>query len=821
MAATSADLRPMRRVWTAGATLLVLVVLATTLGFARPAAAQTDESAATVERIVVVSAPGLRWADLVNSDLPNLQAFLVNTSTALLSLRTIGSRTGIGEGYVTIGAGNRASVAQQIAGVALEPTEPFEGGTAADAYERRTGRVASGAILHLGLPSVQATNDNFLYGAEPGSFGSALTADGRTAAVIANGDRGVSVPSVFAGAPAVAPEVVPDPAEDAPTGETEEGEEPDEEVLAVDSDDVPAMVAFGEADFGRSAALALMDRDGVVASGDVAHLLTLDPASPYGVRLNPNRVVEAFQDVERDAAVTLVELSDLDRADAYRRQADPIAAEGLWQQALTDSDDLFGRLLDTIDLSTTAVIVLSPAGPRSQESLGVFALATPGSEGGLAQSGTTRRAGYVTLSDIAPTMLDLLGLETPSDMTGTLIANVADVDVDADRFALYADATERSVFRDEATGPVSVTFVIAQILAYGLAAVAISRRRGWIGPVSFLALVILATPTIGFAAGIFEFRHLSLVTYVSGIFAAAVVLASIAEIGGQVLARRWPRTRAILAPLALVSLGWVVLVGDIVTGGRLQIDTVFGYSPIVAGRFAGYGNLAFAIVAAGAVVVTCGGWAVWLLARGEADGSARLQRLGVVLVGGFLGLTIVVDGAPAWGADVGGVLATVPAFAVLILVAMGISLNWRRVAVIGVGTIGVLGVFAAIDLARPEAKRTHLGRLFARLFDGGGIGNIIERKIDSNINILTSSIWTFTIPFALGLMVVLVRRNKGFLRDLQENVPGIRAMVSGGLIVAVLGFALNDSGVAVPAMMFAVLLPYLTYVMLRWPASDS
>ncbi len=41
-------------------------------------------------------------------------------------------------------------------------------------------------------------------------------------------------------------------------------------------------------------------------------------------------------------------------------------------------------------------------------------------------------------------------------------------------------------------------------------------------------------------------------------------------------------------------------------------------------------------------------------------------------------------------------------------------------------------------------------------------------------------------------------------------------MLAGGLLVAFLGFALNDSGVAVPAMMFAVLLPYLTYVLLRW-----
>ena len=122
------------------------------------------------------------------------------------------------------------------------------------------------------------------------------------------------------------------------------------------------------------------------------------------------------------------------------------------------------------------------------------------------------------------------------------------------------------------------------------------------------------------------------------------------------------------------------------------------------------------------------------------------------------------------------------------------------------------------DRARPEEDRTHLGRLVSRVADdgGGGFLEVIERKLGSNISILTSSVWTLTIPFALGLLIYLARRRSGFLRDLQEQVPGIRAMLAGGLLVAVLGFALNDSGVAVPAMMFAILLPYLTYVLLRW-----
>ena len=337
---------------------------------------------------------------------------------------------------------------------------------------------------------------------------------------------------------------------------------------------------------------------------------------------------------------------------------------------------------------------------------------------------------------------------------------------------------------------------------------------------SFLALVILATPPVVFLAGLLEVRRGGPATYVLGIFSVAIVLASLAEGFGAAVAARWPRTRALVAPLSLIALTWVVLVADVLTGARLQMNTVFGYSPIVAGRFAGYGNLAFALVAMTAVVVATGGWAVSRLLRGRADGRTRPGRAAVLAMVLFLAVTVVVDGAPAWGSDVGGVLATVPAFAVLVMVALDVRLDWRRALLIGAATVATISVFAAIDLARPEQDRTHLGRLVARVLDseeaGGGLGEVLLRKINANISILTSSIWTWTIPFALGLLVYLSRRQSGFLRDLQDEVPGVRSMLAGGLLVAVLGFALNDSGVAVPAMMFAVLLPYLTYVLLRW-----
>ena len=57
---------------------------------------------------------------------------------------------------------------------------------------------------------------------------------------------------------------------------------------------------------------------------------------------------------------------------------------------------------------------------------------------------------------------------------------------------------------------------------------------------------------------------------------------------------------------------------DVLVGARLQLNTLFGYTPTVAGWFAGIGNLAFAQISAGAVLLAGAGG---LPRRG--DGASR------------------------------------------------------------------------------------------------------------------------------------------------------------------------------------------------------
>jgi hypothetical protein len=181
-------------------------------------------------------------------------------------------------------------------------------------------------------------------------------------------------------------------------------------------------------------------------------------------------------------------------------------------------------------------------------------------------------------------------------------------------------------------------------------------------------------------------------------------------------------------------------------------------------------------------------------------------------------VAMVADGHPALGSDVGGVLALVPAYAVVLLLLAGVRIRLRTLLAIAVVTLAALAVFAAVDLARPEESRTHLGRLVARLGgdDGsGGFATVLQRKAQTNFSILVSSVWTLIIPVAIAFLAFLTWRQPRLLRQLQETVPGLRAALVGGLVAGLLGFALNDSGVAVPAMMLAVVLPYVSWLAVR------
>ncbi len=500
----------------------------------------------------------------------------------------------------------------------------------------------------------------------------------------------------------------------------------------------------------------------------------------------------ASRSVPIESGVTLVELAGLENTDLAAERSELL--------------ERFDAELARLDVPPAAMAMLvAPTAIFDRAEVTVFGVRNDAGETrpGSVVSPTTRRADYVTLADVAPAVLAAFGIEAPDSMNGAEVRGTVDGSGDVDRDAQQrrlADLAERVEFRDRAVGPVSVVMVVLMVLC-GVAALGRRHRLA-----RTLAPIVAAYPTVAFATGLVAYHQLPLNFVVVMVPCAAVVIAAMAVSG-------FGRFGAWAPVGALIALHWLVQVVDVMSGGHLQINTPLGYTPTIAGRFQGYGNLSFGLVGASAVVVAVMGMHTsrgidaarpTTVTHGARSGMSR-----VWWVAAWVGaMTAVAVAAPAYGSDVGGTLAIVPTFAVIVAMMAGYRIGWRRLLLLGVGSVVLVAALGALDLSRPNESRTHLGRFLDDLIHGDG-GLVIRRKMRGNLSILTSSFWSYVLIAAVLVGAAVAWRYRPTLRSALLARPGLRVFVAGFAMVAFLGFALNDSGIAVPAIMLAIAVPWV------------
>ena len=484
--------------------------------------------------------------------------------------------------------------------------------------------------------------------------------------------------------------------------------------------------------------------------------------------------------VDFAADVTLVELLGLERTSSAVERAEALASVDAAIAAMSWP-------------AGTTVLLVVPIAPDERAEVVVFAVDEQGGPGtaGLVASASTRRAGYVTLPDIAPTVLEVLDVEVPDSMDGTAIRIVTG-DA-ASRAALgevvdgLADRSARVEFRDRAVGPVSVVFV-ALIALCGFAGLGRRARAA-----RSLAPIVVAYPTVTFLAGATAYHRVPLDFLVLTIPVVAAVLASIV-VAATFRFGKWVPVTVLCAAL------WALLVVDVVTGARLQIDTPLGYTPTIAGRFQGFGNLAFGLVAASALAV-----GVMPLLLGTAGDRRRFAWIFTAWIGA---VTLVVVALPAFGSDVGGTLAFLPAAMLLTSAVARRRLGWRPLLIGGFVAVVGVAALALADRARPEESRTHLGRFADDLLSGRG-GDLLGRKVRGNLEIMTATIWPAVLLALLVVGAVIAWRRRTALRAALADRPAVDGFLRSFGLLAVLGMLLNDSGIAVPAVMLGIAIPWL------------
>jgi hypothetical protein len=729
----------------AGAVALVAVTLLTQTVSVGAAHAATNP----VKRVLLISLPATSWADVNTGDDPNLRKLFSESAIADMITRTAGRKGSIAAGYTALGAGGRASANTTVAGQAFETTERYGDSTAGAVYQQRTGHEATSGIVHLGVEALIRENADGLYNPSIGALGDTLAKAGLSRAVVANADG-------------------PQPVVDDPL-------QP----------------------YQRAAVNGLMGSDGRVPAGSVSDtLLEKDPHAPFGLRTNNDAAYRAFSDAWGKGGVVLVEGSDLLRADLYTDFLTDQQAIAQKRAALHRVDDLVGRMLADVDPAHDAVFVVSPASPRRGSGLTVTGLRAPGVSPDFLRSATSRRDGYVYTIDIAPTVLDLLGLDAPKAMEGRVM-EVVPGPAHGERITTLVHANEDGVFRDAKVVPVG-NILLGFSIALGLAAALVAwRARRGEALVRFFALAVLGFMFATYLAQPLHFgRSDNSAAYLAFLVVGACVFAGACRLLGG---------RRPFLPLAIALAATVVLhVVDLLAGARLELNSVFGYSATVGIRVAGQGNITFSQLSA--AVLLLGGLAVW----------RRPGRRTVYAVIAMMAITLLVMAAPQAGGDFGSAIAGAPAFGLFAWLLLGRTIRARTVAILGGVLVGAGLLAGFADLMRPRDQQTHIGRFFDELFNGapGDSFLTIRRKLDANFASFTGTKLLWVLPVVALLVWYLWRVRGGRIRPLYRSEAVVRQTMLALAVVAFLGYALNDSGVAIPAVMAVVFECALVYVAL-------
>ena len=351
--------------------------------------------------------------------------------------------------------------------------------------------------------------------------------------------------------------------------------------------------------------------------------------------------------------------------------------------------------------------------------------------------------------------------------------------------------------RDGRTTPLSLAVVVLSgvlAIAAALVLVRFPRRRPL---VQIGALALLGFLAATYLAGPLHVGRSGNSGYWAFVFLVAIAFAFVCKVAG--------RGHAYI-PLLLALAATVALhLGDLLIGARLELNTVFGYSPTVGIRTAGEGNLTFAQLGAATVLLST--LLVWRL-------PTRRVVYGVI---GLLAVTLAVMVAPPFGDDFGAALAAFPAFALLAWLLLGRHVRVRTLALLGAGVVVAALAVGFVDLLRPPDQRTHIGRFFSQVGREGftGLFRVLHRKLDANLASFSTARLMWVLPI-VGLFAVFIwfSEHTDVRRLLRDTAVLRQGLVSLGILM-VLGYALNDSGISIPGLMAVVFESVVVYLALQ------
>lgn len=519
------------------------------------------------------------------------------------------------------------------------------------------------------------------------------------------------------------------------------------------------------------AALIAMDHFGRVQEGSIGSEFTLlDLDYPYGVRTDYDGLATAVRRAEEPLVV--VDLGDPFRYDQYQTTF-------LLERRIAMQSRMVQEALEFLEAvlrekpSNSILLVVSPYPPKHLADQGYWL--TPvlclGWKQGLLVSGTTRWPGLITNMDIAPTILELLGVQHQQPMVG----RPAVVQVCEDAVTTLHAMEKRVGVLTRYRSPILRALVIGQIVVYTITLLSLILNAPlphWVTLTLRISLLIFLTlPLVLLLGDRLKFLGLVLV------------------LGAAFVGLRNFNVLLFMGTIAFLTVLWIC--GDVLTGSWMMRYSILGYDPIGGARFYGLGNEFMGILVGTAVM----GWAVW---AERLQLSATWRNIAGLF---FFVPLILLIGAPSLGTNVGGAICAVFAFGTTWFAFTGKKLGLGKIWILILAVGALLGVLILLDGGNPKTEQSHIGQSVG-LFQRDGLGAlflIIRRKLAMNFKLMRYSIWSRGLLVALAVMGASSVWPSKFLSWLKKNHPLVAKGIGGVAAGSIAAFLFNDSGVVAAA----------------------
>lgn len=379
--------------------------------------------------------------------------------------------------------------------------------------------------------------------------------------------------------------------------------------------------------------------------------------------------------------------------------------------------------------------------------------------GGNLTSDSTRTDGLVTATDIAPTVLERLGVDRPAEINGTPIRAEGEPDASA-----VAELRERLLHRAD-RDPVVLFPLLAWLAIAALAAI-LRGARGARVALPLVALAAVWAPLLLLVAAAVD----------AGELASALLLG----LGGSALAAA---TATLLPGYRGLALACGVTVAahavDVIAGSPLTALSVLGPNPSGGVRFFGIGNEHEATL----TTLTLIGTGAWLATR-------RVSPRGTAAWFVAIALAAAVAFAPGrFGADVGAAIVLAAGGGTAAGLALGLPVRRVVAIVVGAAAAGVAAL-ALVDLVLGGA---HLSRSVLGASEAGEVTDVLERRLRLMADTFTDPVYPeLLVASAVLLVAGLIRRHT--VLAWFGGRWAARAGFLGALVGVLVGTVANDSG---------------------------